>query len=90
MPKTYSISRKINLGKYGLQYEAMDITVEGAASFGEAAAEIKAMKDEIHQSFAREAAARKQELDNKAKLTFSEEEERKNIAKLDRQSELPF
>lgn len=49
--KTYSISRKINLAKYGLNYETIDFCVEGCESFEEARKEIKEQIAALDMSF---------------------------------------
>ena len=43
----YSMTRKINLGKYGLDYESLDIGVEGCETKIEAMQEITEWKAEI-------------------------------------------
>lgn len=60
----YSIVRKINLGKYGLQYEALDIGVSDADSWKEAEDEIREQVVKIDTMFkeAKEKAKKKKEL----------------------------
>lgn len=47
MPKTYSMVRKINLGRYGLQFESVDIGVEGCQTQREATEEIRVWKNKL-------------------------------------------
>ena len=53
--KTYKAQRKINLGRYGLQYEALDIGVEGCATRAEATQELNDWRAEIHAGGCEEA-----------------------------------
>lgn len=43
----YSMTRKINLGKYGLQFESVDIGVSDCDSREDALKEIQEWKDEL-------------------------------------------
>lgn len=88
MPKTYSMTRKLNLGRYGSQYEMLDIGIDGATSKAEAVAEINQWRSEIHQALIPAQKARLEEISNKPNLTAAEGAEREKLNKL--MSELPF
>jgi len=49
--KTYGMARKINLGKFGLQYESLDLMIEGCSSFEEAEKEINEERIKIENGF---------------------------------------
>ncbi len=80
--KTYKATRKINLARYGLPYEALDIGIEGCTSKEALVEEMNAWRSEIHLAFTPTAEARLAELNAKAKLTFSEESERGELKKI--------
>ena len=88
MPKTYGATRKINLGRYGLAYEALDISIEGVADKSELMSELNDWRQQIHAALTPLANDRLQELNAKAKLTFKEDDERKELARL--MNEPPF
>lgn len=88
MPKTYSMVRKINLGRYGLQYEAIDVGVDGCDTFIEAVNETKTMRATIHTAMMGVAKARLEELQAKLEHTFKEDSEMNELKALDNQS--PF
>lgn len=82
MPKTYSAMRKINLGRYGIPYESLDIGVEGAATPEEATSDLNAWREVIHQALTPLARERLDELNAKAKLTMKESDERDELKKV--------
>lgn len=84
----YSISRKINLGKFGIPFESIDLTVEDCASWEEAEKEITAEHQKLINLFTPHLKARIDWLDNKIKLTLNEERERQELKNA--LSDLPF
>lgn len=80
--KTYSITRKINLGKYGLQFEAIDVSVAGAESFSEAELEVGEEKKRIHQLFTVEQQERLTMLEALTSLNPVQQQEIINLRKI--------
>jgi len=79
MPKTFSIKRTINLGRYGVPFESIEIFVEGAESYEDAKKDIIMQHKEIHNLFLVEVKKRFDKLNAKQKLTFKEEDERQDL-----------
>lgn len=75
----YGIQRKINLGKYGIEYEALDLIVTEADSWEEAEKAINEEREKVHKLLIPLAKARYEKLSKKEKLTFKESEERDNL-----------
>ena len=76
---TFGISRKISLSKFNCPYETIDLTVEGCQSWEEAEAEIRREMEKIHLLFQPSMVKRLKMLNEKARLTISEEKEREEI-----------
>lgn len=66
--KTYGVSRKVSLKKYGLDYETIDFHVEGCESFEEAKKEITEQLLIMDASIRQALEKQKQELEEKKKL----------------------
>jgi flagellar basal body-associated protein FliL len=78
----YSLSRKINLGKFGLQYEALDFGVSDCDTFEEAKKEMAEIKSQILKAFAPDAEKRLKTINSKQALTASEQQERAELLNL--------
>lgn len=77
----YSISRTINLGKFGIPYESITLHVEDAESWKEAEAEIQQEIRVLHDKLTPLAQKRYEQLIKKQKLTMTEEKEREALKK---------
>lgn len=84
----YSISRKINLGKFGIPFESVDLTVEDCQNWKEAEDEIKKEHNRLIKLFSPSLKSRLDWLNGKNKLTATESREWEDLknANLD----LPF
>lgn len=68
----YSITRKINLGKYGIQYESIDIVVLECDTKEQAMEEIEQWEKEIDDQFRKPVGP----IDDRP-VTFTKEEKEK-------------
>jgi hypothetical protein len=75
----YNLTRKLNLGRYGFQYETIDIGVVEAESFKEAEDAVKKEMAEIHKALIPNIEERLKVLNEKQGLTFSEQDEIKKL-----------
>ena len=84
----YAITRKINLGRYGLEYEAIDISVSDADSWEEAEKAVKEERLKIHKSMVVESLKRLKKLSEKMQLTTKEDKEMQQLREVSQLS--PF
>lgn len=77
----YKITRLINLGKYGIPYESIGLTVEEAESWEEAEKEIKREHQRICELFIPKLKERLEELNKKQNLSYRDEREREELKK---------